>query len=794
MSLLAAGFGLGCFVAARRPPDPVLGWTLLGGAAVLAVVVSVGGPGRRRRPSTLLSAAGLSGPPKTPAGPRERILAAARLPGRSPGQASSPGRVLALTIGVALGGAGWATVRAPPPIGPLDGRSVRFTGTATSDVNRQEWGWGLEVRLDRVAIGRRAVDAEPKVWATGSGPAPAIAAGQPVAGAGIVEALPRPAKDFEAYLLGRGVTARLRAFRLRALGPPTNPALRVANGVREAFRRGADRALSDRDGGLIRGLAIGDTEGMDPEVEEDFRATGLTHLLAVSGSNVALVMIPALAGAARLGIRRSGRIGVAAAVVGMFALVTRWEPSVLRATAMAVIGLAAMWAGRPRRVAPALAAAVLALLVADPLLATSAGFQLSVAATAGLAAMAGPLAARLSILPRPVAGSAAATIAAQVAVTPLLLLLFGTVPTVTLLANVLAFPAVAPALLLGSVASALALPWRGLGEDVGVLAEVPLGYLIGLADRLARFPLPSVTGGVAVAAGAAGLAVVVAWRLRRGRSPRMALAGAAVLALLGWSSAPSAGPPESLTVTFLDVGQGDAAVVRTPEGATLLIDAGPDPHVVATELAALGIRRIDLAVATHAHADHVEGFAAVLARYPIGVLLEPGCPGDSPSYRRFLSAVRDEGVVVRHPRGGRRFAVGRLVVEILGPDRCSPGGTSPNDDSVVLRLTYGRATALFPGDAEVPAQRDLLEDGDPIRAALLKVPHHGGDTSDPEFLDATAATVAVVSTGPNTYGHPHPDLLSVLRSEGMVVVRTDRVGDVTVSFDPNGSPVVASSS
>jgi competence protein ComEC len=201
-----------------------------------------------------------------------------------------------------------------------------------------------------------------------------------------------------------------------------------------------------------------------------------------------------------------------------------------------------------------------------------------------------------------------------------------------------------------------------------------------------------------------------------------------------------------------------------------------------------------VAVASHAHADHVEGFPAVLARFPVGLLLDPGCPGDSPSYARFVEAVGDERVPVRHPRGGRRLTVGRLVIEVLGPDRCSPGGEAPNDDSLVLRLTYGRATVLFPGDAEVPAQRDLLADDDPIRATVLKVPHHGGDTSDPGFLDSVDAAVAVVSTGPNDYGHPNPGLLALLRSQGAVVERTDLAGDVTVTFGADGSPVVASSS
>jgi competence protein ComEC len=309
---------------------------------------------------------------------------------------------------------------------------------------------------------------------------------------------------------------------------------------------------------------------------------------------------------------------------------------------------------------------------------------------------------------------------------------------------------------------------------------------------MAQAPLPTLTGGALAVLLSLAFAAVIAWRLRR-RGRGLVLVGAAVVAALGWSAVPTAGPPHSLTVTFLDVGQGDSAVVRTPDGATILVDAGPEEQQVATELAARGIRRIDLAVATHAHADHIDGFPAILARFPVTLLLDPGCPGDSPSHRRFLDAVRDEGVPVRHPRGGRRLTVGRLIVDVLGPDRCSPGGESPNDDSLVLRMAYGRSTVLFSGDAEVPAQRDLLADEDPVQATVLKVPHHGGDTSDEEFFGAVDSTVAVVSTGPNDYGHPNPGVLASLRAEGMAVYRTDLAGDVTITFAADGSPVVASS-
>lgn len=543
--------------------------------------------------------------------------------------------------------------------------------------------------------------------------------------------------------------------------------------------------LPGREAGLLLGLSIGDTSSMDPEVEEDFRATGLGHLLAVSGSNVAMFLAPVLGLVMAVRLGRGMRLVVGLVAVTFFVLLTRWEPSVLRAGAMAGLALAGVWAGRPRSTGGLLGAAVLGLLIADPALAGAVGFQLSVAATVGLAAMAGPLAARLGTLPRPLALSLAATLGAQFAVTPLLLLRFGVVPTVTVLANVLAFPAVPVALFLGVVAAGLALVLPGLGAAAGRLAAVPLAYLAGVADRMARFPLPSVTASDVVTPVAVGAGVVLLglW-LRRGRRPAGVAAAVVAVALLGWSAVPAAGPPETLTVTFLDVGQGDAAVVRTPEGGAVLVDAGPEPEEVAIDLARLGVRRIDLAVATHAHADHLEGFPAVLARFPVGLLIEPGCPEESPSYARLLSAVADEKVPLRHPRDGAEFRVGRLRVEVLGPDRCAADST--NDDSLVLRLLYGDGSILFTGDAEVPAQEELLADGDPVVADILKVPHHGGDTSTEAFFDAVDADVAVVSTGPNDYGHPVPSVLSALRRRGMLVVRTDLAGDVTVRFGPEG--------
>jgi competence protein ComEC len=784
----AVSFGTGILLADERIGTGI-GLALIFAGFFLLLAAAFAGSRKRKRSTHLLKAARLLDP-EPASSQRELVIGSLDpAPGESEDDATGPStfRVLALVVGFALLGAGWSGVRSVPieSLRSLDGRLVRFHGTIGSDPRTFSFGWGADVSLSRLETRSQIVRLSAKAWLRGRARPPPVEPGQPVSGSGTLQALRRGLSGFEDHLIGRGAIGIVTVTHLRMTGPPANPALRLANAARRAIRRGAGRALPNREAGLLLGLSIGDTDRLEPEVEEDFRATGLGHLLAVSGANVAMFLVPVLGLVSFLGGRLVTQFVIGLMAVGFFALLTRWEPSVLRASVMAALALLGVLVGRPRSTLAVLGGAALLLLVADPGLARSLGFQLSVAATAGIAAFAPPLAARLAWLPKSLGLAVAATLGAQIAVTPVLLLTFGIVPGVTLLANVLAFPAVPLALSAGLLASGAALVWEPLGAAFGKVAVLPLGYLAGLSDRLARSPLPSLsTRGLLLPLLAAALGVLAVWRLRRGRRRVGTVAALLALGALIWSAAARAGPPDALTVTFLDVGQGDATLVRTPEGATLLIDAGPEDNVVASRLAAMGIRRIDLAVASHAHADHVEGFPAVLARYPVGLLLEPGCPHEAPPYNRFRQSLEDEDIRVRHARGGQRFRVGSLNVEILGPDSCSD--TGPNDDSVVLRLSYGDATVLFPGDAERPAQHDLLDDADPVAADVLKVPHQGGDTSLDEFLQRVGAKVAVVSVGPNDYGHPAPKVLATLVRAGARVLRTDRVGDVTIRFTRAG--------
>jgi competence protein ComEC len=711
----------------------------------------------------------------------------------------------ALGLSFVLLGAGWGGVRAATvdasPLARLAGRSVELSGAIATEPRGGALGWTASIAVAEVEPGApgwpAVLEAHGTVWADGRGPPPHLDVGDRVVLTGLLE---RPGGSFGEFLRQRGYPAELSVGTIRRTGPPASPIVRAADRLRAALRGSFARVFPPREAGLLMGLTLGDTSRLDPVVAERFKATGLTHLLAVSGENVAMFLAPILALAGLLRLGRRGTLGVGLGAVAFFVVLTRAEPSVLRAAAMASLAMFGSFLGRPRSPAALMGGAVLLLLAFDPSLVYAVGFQLSVAATAGIAALSGPLAARLAWMPRWLAMAAGTTVGAQAGVTPLLLHYFGAVPTVTLAANLLAAPAVGPGMLLGLAAAAVGVVWQSGGVALAWTARAPIGYLEAIATRLARWPLPSLTSSGptwwTLAAGLAAVAALAWWLRSARRLPRRGVVAlGVVVAMFAGANALAAGRPGGLTVTFFDVGQGDAALVRSPGGAAILIDGGPDAEQVATKLYAQGVHRLDVVVATHPHADHVAGLPAVLARFPVGLVLDPGCPGDSPAYSIFLDALTASGDPVRHPRAGARLQVGDVRVEVLGPEHCAHGTDSdPNNESLILRVSVGDEAILFPGDAEVAEQTEVLRDERALLAAtVLKVAHHGGDTSLAGFVSAVGASIAVVSVGPNRYGHPVPAVLAQLARDRMRVFRTDRSGDVTVAFLEEGVVSVESS-
>ncbi|GAB1645633.1 ComEC/Rec2 family competence protein [Krasilnikovia sp. MM14-A1259] len=571
-----------------------------------------------------------------------------------------------------------------------------------------------------------------------------------------------------------------------------------------ALRAGLQRAcapLPDDTGGLLPGLVVGDTSRLDPGLEEDFRATGMTHLNAVSGANVAIVL------GVVLFVLRWARAGpgltaavCAVALVG-FVLLARPSPSVVRAAAMGAIGLIGLATGRPRAALPALAAGIAVLVLLDPELAGDAGFALSVLATGGLLLLAPRWRDALCRRGWPAwaAEAIAVPAAAQLACGPVVAGLSGTVSLVAVPANLVVVPAIAPATLLGVASAVLSPLWPAGAEFAAWAGQWPARWLVLVATVGARVPAGAVPwpGGVP---GALLLAVVTAGLLVAARRPlvRRIVAVVSVGAVLGTLPVRllAAGwPPPRWLVVACAVGQGDAIVLPAGPGRAVVVDAGPEPTAVDRCLRRLGIGDVAVFVVSHFHADHVGGLAGVFRGRRVGAVVTPDWD-DPPSGRAAVNAAAAAARVPVQPvTPGWSYAVGDLRLTALGPVTPLHGTNSdPNNNSLVMRAVAHGHTVLLPGDAETEEQDALLSRLGPevVRAEVLKVAHHGSAYQEPRFLAAVDPVVALVSVGlGNDYGHPNAALLAGLTRAGARVLRTDLDGDVAAVATPTGLAVAA---
>nr|WP_234359145.1 ComEC/Rec2 family competence protein [Plantactinospora sp. BC1] len=577
-------------------------------------------------------------------------------------------------------------------------------------------------------------------------------------------------------------------------------AQRAAGTLRAGLQR-ACAPLPTEPGGLLPGLVVGDTSRLEPAVEEDFLTTGMTHLTAVSGSNVAIVVGLVLL------LARWGRAGpwLAAVLCGTalvgFVILARPSPSVVRAGTMGAIGLLALAVGRPRAALPALASAVTVLVLVDPELAGDPGFALSVLATGGLLLLAPRWrdALRQRGVPAGAAEALAIPAAAQLACAPVVAGLSGTISLVAVPANLLAVPAVAPATVLGVTAAVLSPFWPAGAEGVAWLGSWPAWWLVLVARYGARLPagtlpwLDGVPGGLLL--GALTVALLVAARRPPVRRLVAVVAAAVLVGALPVRLIATGWPPTGWVVVACAVGQGDSLVLPVGVGRAVVVDAGPDPGAVDRCLRRLGVREVSLLVVSHFHADHVQGVDGVFRGRRVAAVVVPQWLEPVEGRGTVERAASANGVPVGAAGAGWTYAAGPVTLTLLGPPHPIRGTRSdPNNNSLVLRAEVHGVSILLTGDAETEEQQALLEvvPVARLRADVLKLAHHGSAYQEPAFLDAVRPAVALVPVGAdNGYGHPNAGVLARLSRAGARVLRTDEQGDLAVVEPGSGRLSVA---
>lgn len=589
--------------------------------------------------------------------------------------------------------------------------------------------------------------------------------------------------------------------------------------IRERASEGLGRGMPAREAELARGFVIGEDEGIDARTEEDFRRAGLAHLLAVSGQNVMLLALLAMPLLGALGIPLRERLVWVLGLIAVYVPLAGAGPSIQRAAVMGAAGLLATLSGRRASRLYALLLALGVTLAIDPGIAADIGWQLSFAAVVGIFALASPLRRAITARiggggwRRALAEGAAVTIAATLATAPLIAFHFETFSTTTLLANLLALPAVAPAMWLGMV-SAAASQLPGLPVEVlNWINALLLGYIAQVAawcgrpswaEVHIRLGTGALAGSYLVLAAAALLTVKIArWRrlgrLRRVGGPTgrlgidipaqrrmlwVAVCGL-VLVALGWvATEPGrvAAPPRSgLRVRVLDVGQGDAILFQPAGAPALLVDGGPPGDGLAAKLESGGVERLGAVVITHDQSDHAGGVEELLGRMPVARLVYARLG------RHLLDAARAAGTVPMQTAAGGELRSGALRLQVLWPPpelvAESALGIDPNQLALVLLARWHDFTMLLTADAEAEAVPL-----DPGPVDVLKVAHHGSDDAGlAALLDQARPRLAVISVGAdNSYGHPTAATLATLAAHGVRMLRTDRGGDVSIEVGPSG--------
>ncbi|HUS71268.1 MAG TPA: DNA internalization-related competence protein ComEC/Rec2 [Anaerolineae bacterium] len=624
--------------------------------------------------------------------------------------------------------------------------------------------------------------------------------------------------SYRDYLARQGIHSMMRYGRITVLSQGHgDPFHRTIYALKGHLQETIARLFPEPSASLLTGILLGVETGIPRSLLEDFNATSTTHIIAISGFNIAIVGgAIGLLTRRFLGIYRSALVSVLA--IAVYTVLVGADAAVVRAAVMGTLSLIAIIAGRQTYALASLAAAAFVMTLWNPLLLWDVGFELSFAATLGLVVLVRPMEEgfrallsrlqseeRAASIVRLLSEPLLITAAAQLAVWPITLYYFHRLSLVSPLTNFLIIPAQPAVMIVGGLATLLGALRPLLGQPVAWVAWLFLAYTIGIVELTARLPLTGLELG-GFSAGAMWLhyalfvGVVLAARQDRSRlreiwggltqrlNTKLMIGGLALAVILTWIAALQM-PDGRLHVHFLDVGQGDAIFIQCPNGQQILVDGGPSPSVL---LSHLGRRMpfwdhsLDLVVLTHPEDDHLGGLVDVLTRYDVSLVLDSGQVCTSATCKAWRSLIGEKEIPYRRAESGMRLELGQGVqIEVLHPPTPLMTNTASdiNNNSVVLRLQYGQFSALLTGDVMEEAENTLLMSGRPLDSLVLKVPHHGGDTSlTKPFLEAVSPELAIISVGSdNHFGHPHQATLEKL--EGILSYQTVQDGSIEVISD-----------
>ena len=580
--------------------------------------------------------------------------------------------------------------------------------------------------------------------------------------------------------------------------------------LRKSVINRIDQFLPQHEAALLKGMMVGDRTDFTEQMKEDFSKSGLSHLVAVSGMHVAILLMGITYVLSILKVNKHAAkvIGIIAVVQFMF--MTGCTPSVVRAGIMAVIFLAAYLLNRERDALTSLFLSALIMLAYNPMVLFHVGFQLSFCATLSLLILYQPIYAQFGFLNGRLGRQGAffripvqvivASITAQLGTMPLVAYHFNRVSVVSVASNLVVVPLTSIVLIAGMLLCLAGSVSIFLGNLAAGFVYVFLKFILTVSHFLAALPFAAITvpsPNILFAILYLFALFVLYHLLQKVKNAfRIKLVSLLVTITLISSIIFTFWQSDFAEVTFINVGQGDCIFVKCSEDKTMLIDGGGrggedgydvGKYIVMPYLLKRGIRHIDLAIVSHYHADHGKGIISILENMSVGALILPPREEENALKQALIDAANARQIPVYYLLKGDEIDLSKKTnIQVLAPgiEQLTDDAFNENDNSFVLKFNYGQMDFLFTGDIEKYAEQYIMKNRQVLRADVLKVPHHGSDTSTTnEFLDAVSPRYAVVTVGRNTFGHPHPQVLERLKNKDIKVFRTDVNGTITFITD-----------